>query len=468
LLDANGLELADNYLESLPDSARGVVKGLQPAGKINLHARIKSAHDSNSAQSSLAVECLGNSITVPKIPYPIRDIYGRVVIDEDGISFENLNARFDSGSVLPQILTASGRALLDANGFKGGTFKASISNLRFDDQKLENALPIAIRNVYKEFSPKGYADLDSNEIVITRLGSDVNSIHVKSRVKFKDCSFIAGVPINRLNADLAAAFLYTAKDGNIECSADFDAQTVEVKNRLLENVRCHAEYNDLRKSIVVKDITADIYGGRACGSFRMTDQGYVVDTVFSDVDLKEFAAPSLKSGSGDFTTGKMSGSISMYSPSDQNEPRTGNLQFSVRQMQVAKISLLGKLLLVLKLTEPTDYAFDHLDARGYINRSDILIDELDLFGKSLALRGAGKLCVSEPATVDLSFYAAGPRIIAAKPSLIRSILDGFTPAVARINVSGKLTDPRIDTTTLPVIKDTLGIIGTRLPGSKKK
>ena len=135
-------------------------------------------------------------------------------------------------------------------------------------------------------------------------------------------------------------------------------------------------------------------------------------------------------------------------------------------MQVAKIGLLGKMLLVLKLTEPTDYAFDKMLSTAYLSNSDIFVEQLDLSGKSLSLRGSGKVRLGL-GTLDLAFNAAGERLANKNSGVIKSLADGFAPAVMRIKVTGNIKDPQIEETTLPVIQDALSILGTR-PRDKRR
>jgi hypothetical protein len=44
---------------------------------------------------------------------------------------------------------------------------------------------------------------------------------------------------------------------------------------------------------------------------------------------------------------------------------------------------------------------------------------------------------------------------------LESLTDSLRGAVVRVDVSGNISDPQIKTTPLPVIQDTLGILGTK-------
>lgn len=62
--------------------------------------------------------------------------------------------------------------------------------------------------------------------------------------------------------------------------------------------------------------------------------------------------------------------------------------------------------------------------------------------------------------VNLTLTARGRRVAAAQPSILQSLTEGLGGAVVRMEVTGKADDPRVETKTLPVIEDSLKILGT--------
>jgi len=128
-------------------------------------------------------------------------------------------------------------------------------------------------------------------------------------------------------------------------------------------------------------------------------------------------------------------------------------------MQVGKVSPLGKLLCVLKLTEPTDFAFEQMLVDSYIKRDSLFIERFDLSGESVAFKGSGKMDLRGH-NVDLTLTARGRRLATAEPSIWQSLTENLGQAVVRMEVTGDIYEPQIKTTALPVIKDSLGILGT--------
>jgi hypothetical protein len=127
-------------------------------------------------------------------------------------------------------------------------------------------------------------------------------------------------------------------------------------------------------------------------------------------------------------------------------------------MQVGKLSPLANLLAVLSLTEPTDYAFERMLIESYLRRNKLLITKFDMSGKNLAFVGSGTMNLTD-GDVNLTLTARGKRVAAAKPSLLQSLTEGLGGAVVRMEVTGKADDPKVETKTLPVIEDSLRILG---------
>jgi hypothetical protein len=129
-------------------------------------------------------------------------------------------------------------------------------------------------------------------------------------------------------------------------------------------------------------------------------------------------------------------------------------------MQFGKLSPLGKLLQVLKLTESKDFAFDKMFVDSYIRRNDLLVKKLDLSGQAVAFYGSGLMDL-KTRNVDLVLTARGRRLATDDPSVWQSLTEGLGRAVIKMKVTGDFYDPDVKTEALPVIGDTLRILGKK-------
>jgi hypothetical protein len=156
----------------------------------------------------------------------------------------------------------------------------------------------------------------------------------------------------------------------------------------------------------------------------------------------------------------MDGLLSINARIGDNSSRVGVCRLTMRDMQVGRLSPLGKLLQVLKLDEPKDFAFDQMFVDSYIRRNDLLVRKLDLSGQTVAFYGSGLMDL-KTRNVDLDLTARGRRLATDEPSIFQSLTEGLGRAVIKMEVTGDFYDPDVKTEALPVIRETLKILGTK-------
>ncbi|MCJ7693051.1 MAG: AsmA-like C-terminal domain-containing protein, partial [Sedimentisphaerales bacterium] len=127
-------------------------------------------------------------------------------------------------------------------------------------------------------------------------------------------------------------------------------------------------------------------------------------------------------------------------------------------MQVGKLSPLAKLLQVLQLNEPKDYAFDQMLVDSYIKNNKLFIETFDLSGQTVAFKGSGVMDLQTD-MVDLLLTARGKRLATDEPSIWQSLTESLGTAVVKMEVSGYLYNPEITTTTLSIIKKDFKLLG---------
>jgi hypothetical protein len=146
-------------------------------------------------------------------------------------------------------------------------------------------------------------------------------------------------------------------------------------------------------------------------------------------------------------------------------------------MQVGKVSPLGTILSVLRLNEPTDYLFDGMLIESYLQGDRLLIPRLALSGRNTLFAGSGTMDLPDeainltltarnrPAAVGVGTPSAMQRVWDST-AVLQSLTEGLTGAVVRMEVTGTLGSPRVQTKALPVIEDSLKLLG--LPEESKK
>ncbi len=250
----------------------------------------------------------------------------------------------------------------------------------------------------------------------------------------------------------------------------FTAESLKIKGTSLTNLSAAICYDPNRNSWVAKKLLADYYGGKLAGKLELipsTDDAYeyLLQTGFENVDLRQFLADispreSSAANNSTHTTGRMSGSFNVAGRTRESLPRMGRCSLEITDMQVGKLSPLAKLLYVLNLTGPKDFAFEKMFIDAYINNNKVFIESFDLSGDAIAFRGSGSLDM-QSWIVDLTLTARGRRLATAEPSVLQSLPDALGGAVVRMDVTGNVHDPQVETRALPLIADSLNILGTK-------
>jgi hypothetical protein len=513
LLRAEGLEINDDWISFLSKGPAKALSKLKSRGRLNISAELNHNAVEDCHPYRIVVDCLGNSIDFEKFPYPLKDVRGTLTITKDGIYLDNVTAlateraelKDDTGTV-----KLNGYVKLDGEDFQTGQFSFSADNVFFD-QRLDAVLDAVVPNVYEDISPAGRFDLNIEDLKIFKTGDGRDSVDFAGRIMLKDCAFGPGEIISRLDGVLDTKWLYVEGLGLSSADVSLRAEGLEIKGRSLSGVKTNVHYVPRKGIWTARDFVAGCYGGNVTADFELQQLAegalsYSAQLGFENIELKEFlmhrpaTCPSGWGGIGppgskpttagkhhnhDYTSGRMSGSLSVHGLSEDNSclapprragsrqaARTGRLQLSICDMQVGRLSILAKILSVLKLTclapprraggrraAPGDFAFESMFIDSYIRRDELLLEQIDIQGRAFCLRGSGRMNLLSK-HIDLHLTASGPRVT-SEPSLLASLAEGLAPAVVEVEVTGHFDDPEIKTTTLPVIKHTLGILGSR-------
>jgi len=437
-LDAEQMPLKEDLFGLLPAPLKKIVSALRPSGKLDYHLDFSMPGVSDRPDYNVAIDCRGGNVSFQPFPYPLKDITGNLTITKDSINLKNITAiPTRNVQITPNtsMVRISGRIDLADDAFSRGTLQLNADDIYLDEQ-LGTALPKGIQGSYFKLSPVGRFDLNDVNIEIVSTKTSEKQVSFKGGAKLKDCSF---------NLWLAEIKL----DG--------------ILNELKGSYKTAGGFCDIQSPV-----TADCYGGRLTGKFELTQLAgsaweYLLRVGFDNIDLKQFLAAhkqTKETYSNGYTSGEMDGSLSITGRTDDVYSRIGRCRLLITDMQVGKLSPLAKLLHVLKLTEPKDFAFDQMLVDSYIQRDKLFVEKFDLSGQALAFNGSGWMDLQDR-NINLTLTARGRRLATAEPSVLQSLTEGLGQAVVRMDVTGNLYDPQITTTALPVIKGTLEILGTK-------
>ncbi len=512
LIKGRNIPLDSTLEQSLPADQKELYKHFGMSGLFDANIAVFTPEENNAGTTYRADVLFKQAfLGAGQSGLLLSDVTARAVITPDSIQIEEFTGRYGQGTV-----SVSGQLTpgADANG-PGYCVTVTGEQLALD-RNLFSVLPGPLAELSASLRPKGTIGFTAN---LNRAGGDDcpgNTLTVECLGDSFDCNALP-YPLenikgkihlseNRIKFDrLTASAIHNIRGmtvpssikltGELQLGADgadtnapggsseglgvrdghigFEAENFKLAGKTLRTAKASFDYQAGSGEWISKNLLANFYGGKMTGRLEMGVRGgtggrFLLEAGFAGADLREFLSDKQSDPMpvDAYTTGRMSGSVSIIGRLSDNFLNIGRCQLDITDMQVGRLSLLAKLLGVLNLTEPTDYAFDKMLVDCFIKNNRVYFRELDLSGESLAFSGSGWMDLSDR-NVNLTLTARGHRLATASPSILGSLTEGLGQAVVRIDITGDASDPQIKTETLPLIKGTLGLFGTK-PAKKQQ
>ncbi|MFA5239513.1 MAG: hypothetical protein WC476_07390 [Phycisphaerae bacterium] len=394
-LNAEQTELNDDLISLMPQPLKRIVSELQPKGKVNLSVDFNKTDPAREANAE---------------DTPPESVPGyKITVDCPG------------------------------NGINFEPFVYPVENIT-------GRLTITKNTITLE-------DITATAIDDTLITSNVSTVKINGRIVLAD--------------DAITGDRLKLSEGNISFAAD----NLRIKGKSLTNLKADTCYDPNQQSWTAKNFIADCYGGKMSGKFELKRSAeaapeYVLQAGFENIDLTQFlseATPQDSPGTdpnlpNNQTSGKMSGLLSVASRYGETLPYIGRCRLKITDMQIGRLSPMAKLLYVLKMTEPKDFAFKQMVVDSYIKHNRLFIENLDLSGQAVAFNGSGWIDLQKH-TANLVLFARGQRLAGDEPSVLQSLTESLGRGVVRMDITGNVYDSHITTTTLPMVREAAGILG---------
>jgi len=519
LIKTNNIPLDSTLAAALPAEQKRLYSDFDMTGLADAKVKIFTPEQGPGPPSLIAdVSFKKTTLTVPvfenskinaestkvnQLPLVISDISAETVFTPDLIRIENSTGRYGKS-----LVSLTGRIWPGEETKKPGyclSLRAEQVELNDD---LIGLLPTSLKKIVSGLQPEGSINLISNlnrggrddcpdyKLIVDCLDNSVNFkpfpyplkditgrlIITTDSIKLEDITAtaadniqeIANTSLVKLNGEIALAdnafsgAWFQPSAGDITLTAE----SLKIKGKSLTGLRADIYYDPDVESWVAKNLIADCYGGRLAGKLELKSPAeappeYVLQASFDNIDLKQFLSDAIHNSEVEirnskfkgYTSGRMSGSLSIRAAVGESLPRIGRCRLAISDIQVGKLSPLAKLL-QLKLTESEQFAFNRMLVDSYIKNDRLFLKQVDLAGKDAAFTGSGWMDLQSQ-NVDLVLFARGHRRLATSdPSVLQSLAESLGGAVVRMEITGNVYDPHIETKTLPVFKDSLRILGT--------
>jgi len=484
----------------------------------------------NHERFAYPLQDIRGTISFTKNRVALKDIAAKPLdaaqtTEDRGQRTESENAKYEvRNSKSESVLRIDGSATVARGTLDQGSFTVKATDMLFTEA-LGRALPKTWAGLYRELALQGPFDLDLTALKVSRTAADEALVEFGGKVSLKTCNLKASGTAMEVSGALEAAGSYSTKHGLSRGRAQLAADRFVVKGRAATRASLEAIYDPNARRWTAENFVGDCYGGKLLGRLEVgmpedrgqkaegggqkTEDGkrlspgleYQLQVALDDVDLQQFliagrkaeegeqqtgdrgpssvpgppssGLPSASSGTMDASLslcarlGEPAGGESRSGTSGAGSSRRGACRIDIANMQVGKVSPVRNVLSVLRLSEPADYTFERMSIDSYIRADKLLIPKLDLSGKSAAFTGSGTMDLPTE-EVNLTLTARGQRVSAAEPSVLQSLTEGLGGAVVRMEVTGKASNPHVQTKTLPLLEDSLRILGTPEENKKKK
>lgn len=459
-------ELDGGVIELLPESMKQPVLAFRPEGPIDLAVELDKPDGNEPVAYNVVVECLGDKINHELFAYPLHDVRGTMAIDEAGVTLKGISVKpeLQSDPDLNPTLRLNGRVSLAGDDPGDASFTVQAKDILFTEA-LGKVLPETLGGIYRDLSPRGPFDVNFPMVTISQIGEDRRQVAFEGQVDLRTCSLDVSNAGTEMCGKLQLAAVYDTEEGLSQGSIHVAADTLLIKNKVITDLDADVIYDPNSGIWSADNFLGRCYEGRVLGNLDViqAESGvleYLVTVALHRVSLQPFllAGKAGETVAKDYSSGTMNTALSLGARIGDGSSRLGLCQIHVADMQVGKVSPLANLLSVLSLTEPTDYTFEKMLIQSYIRRNKLLISEFDMSGRNAAFTGSGTVDLGD-GDVHLILTGRGKRVASEGPSVLQSLTEGLGGAVSRIEVTGKLRDPKIETKALPVIEDSFKILG---------
>jgi hypothetical protein len=465
-MTAESAPLDSAVMDLLPESLKEHVRAFDPQGKVNLAVDVRRSAGSQSPEYAIAVECLGDSIKHRRFAYPLQDIRGRITIGSGKMTFDGIEAApaVASARGLQSAVRLDGHVNLMGDGSDLGSLTIAARNVPFTDE-LGAALPDGLMEMYRHASPQGSFDLDLEIPRVSETAADGKRIDFNARANLRAHELHIAGPADSLSGDLNVEGSYSTRAGLSDARMELDARQLTIKNKSITDLKCAVAFDPNTRTWSAPNFVGDCYGGRVAGNLELhpvdgSALQYLLQVAFRRVSLQQFlaAGKAAETAETDYGSGTMDASLSLGACVGDDSSRLGACRIDVTDMRVGKVSPFANFLSVLQLNEPTDYTFDQMSIESYLKRDTLMIQKFDMSGKNVAFTGSGAMDTSS-GQVNLTLTGRGRRVATARPGVLESLAEGLGGAVVRLEVTGKVDNPTVVTKTLPLIEDSLRILG---------
>lgn len=467
---ATNVGLEAELRDALPPTTQGIWRSLAPEGTIDrVVADVR--YSPASRQRQISVEMAQHdprndsaertnklSMRMKELPLRVDSITGSAVYENGHLRFRKVRGQHEGVA-----LAADGEVAVAADGSWG----LHLSHFSVDRAHLGatilQALPGALARLIDRMQIQGAISLDGecsisgkSGVAASRNGAwrvlmdvDDASAHLGSR-----CEHING--LIRLAGESRADEFGCRGELDIDSLIIEGAQATSIKGPIwLDNQRAVAGewIADAGNGSPSRPIEAHVLGGTVRSSFQVAnsdDGAFEAHLRLMDADLAQIKL--LHPRASVDVRGHTWADMTLTGNRQGKHTYQGSGKVYLRNTNLYELPLFLALFKTMRTGSTDRTAFTASDAKFRLQGTHLYLDQLDLIGDTLTLKGVGEISLDRK--LNLDFYSVMGREDAYLPA-IRPLLGMASRRFLLVKVTGTLDDPRMTREVLPGLNDTL-------------
>lgn len=466
-IEGQNLPIDDGFKEALAPDREALAKAVDAfdlTGKLNFSAHIDDLPN-QPRDVDVTVKVGGCRIKPIFFPYPIADVAATVRYAKNNVWITGFHGRH--GDTV--LYVKQGNVVLPPEGgFWAKLDRLQASPLAFDDD-LQRALPGALAKVTRVLKFSQPVNL-ATELVISQPGSSTArpSVYWDSVMALKDTELDTGTTWSKVNGLVSSKGFYNGQQVE-DVVGNIFLERASVLGQNLRNVHIPVMvWKGKSDKVSMPDIKADLYGGSLDGQGRLELEPtfrYEMVLHASRIQLEQLGGQNFRSAD---ISGLANATLHLAGEGGELEGLRGHGRLDVPSGKMYRLPLLLDLMKWLGLRLPDRTAFEQAHAKFRIEGPRLHIEELELDGSAISVRGSGGMKLNGD-DVKLDLNADWGRLWPLLPPGINTLSREVSHQLLKIKVHGKVGDLKFDQELVPAVTTPLKKMWKGLtPGTSDK
>jgi hypothetical protein len=422
----------------------------KPTGRIDFEGKVDRL-TGKTPDIDLTVLARGCSIQPTFFNYRLDDLRGKIHYGQRWVELGQVQARHGNAVV------TLGNGIIHLN--EGGGFYADLRQLEgkplVPDAEFLRALPEKLQTCCEALQIKGPIALSTRLVIAAGAEPGPPTIYWDGWADLHDISLTTGIELEHVSGQVACRGRHDGQRLESAVGNFILTEATVFKNQPFHNVHGRIEVTpDAPEVIKLPGFYANYFGGAIYGPVRVEfgpTVRYELKLTASGVQLEEFARHN-NFGSDVQMSGLASASLYLRGEGADLNNLKGGGTINVPDGKMCNLPPLLPLLKVVGLRPPDRTAFEEAKADFEINGTRVHVNQVDLFGNAISLRGQGEMNLNGT-DINLDFNVDWARVPQMLPAGIKQIPHAISDQLLKIKMRGQLGDLHCTKEPVPMLLD---------------